>query len=118
MQVLRICDFCTFSSPSAFPPCYCSLTFQYPVRRLTYGTFLRFPSRFIGNAALAVTAHLRLMSMIVCLTSGTPGVLAQVALCPATGFAAFDDLLTVAVGTLDRMESKDSALLLFSSRFP
>src|SRR2546430_9070383 len=25
MQVLQVCDFCAFSSPPAFPPCYCPL---------------------------------------------------------------------------------------------
>src|SRR5713101_5039187 len=36
MQVLRVCDFCAFSSPPAFPPCSCSLAFRHQVRRLTY----------------------------------------------------------------------------------
>src|SRR5262245_29573482 len=36
MQVLRVCDFCAFSSPPAFPPCCCPLVFQHQVRRLTY----------------------------------------------------------------------------------
>src|SRR5713101_3068508 len=71
------------------------------------------------NDALLDLGHTPLVTVVEQKTAfGTPGVLAQVALCPATGFTAFDDLLTVAVGTLDRMESKDSALLLFSSRFP
>src|SRR6266849_5667871 len=35
MQVLRVCAFCAFSSPPAFPPCSCSLAFRHQVRRLT-----------------------------------------------------------------------------------
>src|SRR6266487_4958679 len=35
MQVLRVCAFCAFSAPPAFPPCYCSLAFRHQVRRLT-----------------------------------------------------------------------------------
>src|SRR5712692_7273293 len=34
MQVLRVCAFCAFSSPPAFPPCSCSLAFRHQVRRL------------------------------------------------------------------------------------
>ena len=49
---------------------------------------------------------------------GTAGVLAEVALGSPGRFPAFDDLLAVTVRAADRMESKDSALLLFSSRFP
>src|SRR5712692_576059 len=36
MQVLRVCAFCAFSAPPAFPPCYCPLAFRHQVRRLTY----------------------------------------------------------------------------------
>src|SRR5215813_6536314 len=36
MQVLRVCAFCAFSSPPAFPPCSCSLAFRHQVRRLTF----------------------------------------------------------------------------------
>jgi hypothetical protein len=36
MQVLRVCRFSTFALPPAFPPCYCPLAFQPPVRRPTY----------------------------------------------------------------------------------
>src|SRR5262249_32845876 len=25
IQILRVCDFCAFTSPPAFPPCYCPL---------------------------------------------------------------------------------------------
>src|SRR5439155_2725762 len=35
MQVLRVCAFCAFSAPPAFPPCYCPLAFRHQVRRLT-----------------------------------------------------------------------------------
>src|SRR5499433_1337867 len=35
MQVLRVCAFCAFSAPPAFPPCSCSLAFRHQVRRLT-----------------------------------------------------------------------------------
>src|SRR6266849_212129 len=35
MQVLRVCAFCAFSSPPAFPPCSCPLAFRHQVRRLT-----------------------------------------------------------------------------------
>src|SRR5713101_4249422 len=35
MQVLRVCAFCAFSAPPAFPPCSCPLAFRHPVRRLT-----------------------------------------------------------------------------------
>ena len=35
MQVLRVCRFSTFALPPAFPPCYCPLAFQHPVRRPT-----------------------------------------------------------------------------------
>jgi hypothetical protein len=46
MQVLRDRAFCAFSALPAFPPCSCPLAFRHQVRRLTYGTFLRFPSSF------------------------------------------------------------------------
>src|SRR2546422_635582 len=36
MQVLRVCAFCAFSAPPAFPPCSCSLAFRHQVRRLTF----------------------------------------------------------------------------------
>ena len=36
MQVLRVCAFCAFSAPPAFPPCSCPLAFRHQVRRLTY----------------------------------------------------------------------------------
>ena len=49
---------------------------------------------------------------------GTEGVLTEVALGTPSCFAAFNDLITLTVRAADRMESKDSALLLFSSRFP
>src|SRR5215831_10791933 len=35
MQVLRVCAFCAFSAPPAFPPCSCPLAFRHQVRRLT-----------------------------------------------------------------------------------
>src|SRR6266446_6998289 len=35
MQVLRVCVFCAFSAPPAFPPCSCPLAFRHQVRRLT-----------------------------------------------------------------------------------
>src|SRR3989442_3829151 len=35
MQVLRVCTFCAFSAPPAFPPCSCPLAFRHQVRRLT-----------------------------------------------------------------------------------
>src|SRR5215510_73478 len=35
MQVLRVCAFCAFSAPPAFPPCSCPLAFRPQVRRLT-----------------------------------------------------------------------------------
>src|SRR5713226_6618836 len=57
-------------------------------------------TRAVSRTPLA----LRLMSMICCFTSGKRCVLAQVALCAAVRFPAFDDLFTVAVGTLDRNE--------------
>ncbi len=57
MQVLRVCDFCAFSSPPALPPCYFPFHLSAPVGRLTYGTFLRFPSRLIGDTDLTVMAQ-------------------------------------------------------------
>jgi hypothetical protein len=57
------------------------------------------------NDALLDLGHTPLVTVVEQKTAfGTPRVLAQVALCPAPGFAAFDDLLAVAVGTLDRDE--------------
>ena len=35
MQVLRVCNFCAFSLPPAFPPCSCPLTFRHQVRWVT-----------------------------------------------------------------------------------
>ena len=57
MQVSRGRAFCAFSALPAFPPCCCPLAFRHPVRRLTYGTFLRFPSSLWRNTVLVVTAH-------------------------------------------------------------
>src|SRR5205807_7350944 len=57
------------------------------------------------NDALLDLGHTPLVTVVEQKTTcGTPRVLAQVALCPAPGFAAFDDLLAVAVGTWDRDE--------------
>jgi len=49
---------------------------------------------------------------------GTEGILAEVALSSSGRFPAFDNLVPLTVRAADGMESKDSALLLFSSRFP
>ena len=57
MQVLRDRAFCAFSALPALPPCCCPLAFRHPVRRLTYGTFLRFPSSLWRDKVLVVTAH-------------------------------------------------------------
>src|SRR5712692_4932144 len=54
MQVLRVCNFCAFSLPPAFPPCYCPLTFRHQVRWVTY----RISSEsYPGNQECVATCH-------------------------------------------------------------
>ncbi len=54
MQVLRVCNFCAFSLPPAFPPCSCPLTFRHQVRWVTY----RISSEsYPGNQECVATCH-------------------------------------------------------------
>src|SRR6266481_5020028 len=54
MQVLRVCNFCAFSLPPAFPPCYCPLTFRHQVRWVTS----RISSEsYPGNQECVATCH-------------------------------------------------------------
>jgi hypothetical protein len=54
MQVLRVCAFCAFSAPPAFPPCSCPLAFRHQVRRLTS----RISSEsYPGNQECVATCH-------------------------------------------------------------
>src|SRR6266849_1518096 len=54
MEVLRVCNFCAFSLPPAFPPCYCPLTFRHQVRWVTS----RISSEsYPGNQECVATCH-------------------------------------------------------------
>ena len=54
MQVLRVCNFCAFSLPPAFPPGYCPLTFRHQVRWVTS----RISSEsYPGNQECVATCH-------------------------------------------------------------
>jgi hypothetical protein len=54
MQVLRVCNFCAFSLPPAFPPCSCPLTFRHQVRWVTS----RISSEsYPGNQECVATCH-------------------------------------------------------------
>src|SRR5882762_5385228 len=54
MQVWRVCNFCAFSLPPAFPPCSCPLTFRHQVRWVTS----RISSEsYPGNQECVATCH-------------------------------------------------------------
>jgi hypothetical protein len=48
MQVLQVCDFCAFSSPPAFPPCYCPLYLSVSGKADDLWKILQFPAWFPG----------------------------------------------------------------------